>query len=54
MLNRYATGGTMTMSILFFAPALFIGGFGDVFPYYQADVENNVLRFKKNEADRSQ
>ena len=51
LLPLNVNGGTMTMSIIFFAPALFIGGFRDVFPYYQVDPENNVMRFKKNEAD---
>ena len=51
LLPLNVNGSTMAMSILFFAPALFIGGFRDVFPFYQVDVENNVLRFKKKEAD---
>jgi hypothetical protein len=51
LLPLSVNGGTMTMSILFFAPALFIGGFRDVFPFYQVDAENKVLRFKKNEND---
>lgn len=41
----------MAVSILFFAPALFIGGFRDVFPFYQVDPEKNVLRYKQNETD---
>jgi hypothetical protein len=44
-------GGTMAVSILFFAPALFIGGFRDVFPYYQMDPEAGLLRYKVKEAD---
>ena len=51
LLPLNVNGATMTMSIVFFAPALFIGGFRDVFPYYQVDAENNVMRFKKKEAD---
>ena len=34
LLPLKVNGGTMAMSILFFAPALFIGGFRDVFPFY--------------------
>ena len=44
-------GGTMAVSILFFAPALFIGGFRDVFPYYQVDPEAGLLRYKADERD---
>jgi hypothetical protein len=44
-------GGTMAVSILFFAPALFIGGFRDVFPFYQVDPEAGVLRYKSKEAE---
>ena len=51
LLPLNVNGGTMAVSIIFFAPALLIGGFRDVFPFYQIDVENNVLRFKKKEAD---
>jgi hypothetical protein len=39
-------GGTMAASILFFAPALFIAGFRDVFPFYQMDPEGGVIRYK--------
>jgi hypothetical protein len=39
-------GGKMAVSILFFAPALFIGGFRDVFPFYQLDPDGGVLRYK--------
>lgn len=39
-------GGSMAMSILFFAPALFIGGFRDVFPYYRFDPDAGVLQYK--------
>ena len=51
LLPLNVNGGKMAMSILFFAPALVIGGFRDVLPFYQVDVENQVLRFKRNEAD---
>ena len=44
-------GGTMAVSILLFAPALFIGGFRDVFPYYQMDPEAGLLRYKVREVD---
>jgi|GraSoi2013_100cm_1033763.scaffolds.fasta_scaffold03318_4 hypothetical protein len=44
-------GGTIVLSILFFAPALFIAGFRDTFPFYQVDPENNVIRYKVKEAD---
>jgi hypothetical protein len=39
-------GGKMAGSILFFAPALFIGGFRDVFPYYEIDPAARVIRYK--------
>ena len=42
---------TLTTSILFFAPALFIGGFRDAFPFYQFDLEAGLVRFKLNEGD---
>jgi hypothetical protein len=42
---------TMTTSILFFAPALFIGGFRDVFPFYQLDPEAGLLRYKIKDGD---
>ena len=51
LLPLKVNGGTMAMSIIFFAPALFIGGFRDVFPFYQVDPENNVVRFKLKETD---
>jgi hypothetical protein len=51
LLPLRVNGGTMAMSILFFAPALFIGGFRDVFPYYQIDPEGQVLRYKVKEQD---
>lgn len=51
LLPLSVNGGTMAMSILFFAPALFIGGFRDVFPFYQVDPEKNVVRFRKTESD---
>jgi len=44
--------GNMAASILFFAPALFIGGFRDVFPFYQLDPEAGLLRYKLSEGDQ--
>lgn len=51
LLPLRVNGGTMAGSILLFAPALFIGGFRDVFPYYQVDPANNVLRYKLKSQD---
>lgn len=42
---------TLTTSIMFFAPALFIGGFRDAFPFYQFDLQAGLVRFKLNEGD---
>ena len=42
---------SLTTSIMFFAPALFIGGFRDAFPFYQFDLEAGLVRFKLNEGD---
>jgi hypothetical protein len=42
---------SLTASIMFFAPALFIGGFRDAFPFYQFDLEAGIVRFKLNEGD---
>ena len=44
-------GGKMAVSILFFAPALFIGGFRDVFPFYQMDPDAGLLRYKSGESE---
>ena len=41
-------GGKMAVSILFFAPALFIGGFRDVVPFYQLDPDAGLLRYKSD------
>ena len=51
LLPLNVSGGKMAASIIFFAPALLIGGFRDVLPFYQVDVENQVLRFKRNAGD---
>lgn len=44
-------GGTMGASIVLFAPALFIGGFRDVFAFYQLDPVEGVVRFKNKAED---
>ena len=36
------SGGKMAASILFFAPALFIGGFRDPYGYYEFDPTKNI------------
>jgi len=51
ILPLHVNGGKIAASILFFAPALFIGGFRDVFPYYQFDPDAGVLRYKSREED---
>lgn len=44
-------GGTMAASIALFAPALFIGGFRDVFAFYQLDPVEGVVRYKNKAED---
>lgn len=51
LLPLRVNGGTMAMSILFFAPALAIGGFRDTFHFYEVDVDKNVLRYKSKERE---
>jgi len=51
LLPLHVNGGTMAGSILFFAPVLFIGGFRDVFPFYQLDPDAGLIRFKMKEKD---
>ena len=51
LLPLNVNGGTMAASIILFAPALFIGGFRDVLPFYQVDVEKQVLRYKRKDGD---
>jgi hypothetical protein len=51
LLPLRVNGGSMAGSIIFFAPALFIGGFRDAFGFYQIDPDAGVLRFKMTEAD---
>ncbi|HEY9108206.1 MAG TPA: hypothetical protein VIN58_16095 [Roseateles sp.] len=46
LLPLRVNGGKMAGSILFFAPALAIGGFRDPFPFYEFDPENGTLRYK--------
>ncbi|WP_152555774.1 hypothetical protein [Ferriphaselus sp. R-1] len=51
LLPLHVNGSTIAGSILFFAPALFIGGFRDTFPYYQMDPEAGVIRYKMKEGE---
>ena len=44
-------GGKIAASVLFFAPALFIGGFRDVFPFYQLDPDAGLLRYKSDASE---
>ena len=44
-------GKKMAASIALFAPALFIGGFRDVFPFYEIDPEARVIRYKSKVED---
>ncbi|CAH0526213.1 hypothetical protein [Vibrio hippocampi] len=43
-------GGYLVADILFFAPALFFN-LREVFPYYEFDVENKLIKYKNNEQD---
>lgn len=43
-------GGRLALDILFFAPATMFNLRG-VFPYYEIDVEQGVVRYKENEED---
>ncbi len=43
-------GGYLAADILFFAPAMFFN-LREVFPYYEIDIENKEIRYKKNEED---
>ncbi len=45
------SGGKMAVSILFFAPGLFLGGFRDVFPYYEVDPMARVIRYRTSASD---
>jgi hypothetical protein len=44
-------GGKIAASVLFFAPALFIGGFRDPYGFYEFDPVNNHVRYKVQETD---
>ena len=43
-------GGYLAADILFFAPAMFYN-LREVYPYYEFDVENGVVRYKRNAND---
>ncbi|MCK8044209.1 hypothetical protein MSG37_04890 [Shewanella sp. 1CM18E] len=43
-------GGYLAADILFFAPAMFFN-LREVFPFYELDLENKEVRYKKNESD---
>lgn len=51
ILPLHVSGGKMAGSILFFAPALFIGGFRDVMPYYQFDPDSNELHYRSTDKE---
>lgn len=51
ILPLHVSGGKMAASILFFAPALFIGGFRDVMPFYQFNPGTNELRYRSSEKE---
>lgn len=51
ILPLHVSGGKMAGSILFFAPALFIGGFRDVMPFYQFDPDANELHYRSTEKE---
>ncbi len=51
ILPLHVSGGKMAGSILFFAPALFIGGFRDVMPYYQFDPAANELHYRSTDKE---
>ncbi len=44
-------GGYLTADILFFAPALFYN-LREVYPIYEFDIEQGVVRYKKREQDQ--
>jgi hypothetical protein len=43
-------GGYLAADILFFAPALFFN-LREVFPFYELDIENKVIKYKLKESD---
>jgi len=51
ILPLHVSGGKMAGSILFFAPALFIGGFRDVMPFYQFDPDANELHYRSSDKE---
>jgi hypothetical protein len=51
LLPLHVNGGRMAGSILFFAPALALGGFRDAYPYYEFDPQGGTLRYKAKETD---
>lgn len=51
ILPLHVNGGKMAGSILFFAPALFIGGFRDVMPFYQFDPDANELHYRSSDKE---
>jgi hypothetical protein len=51
VLSLRVSGGKMATSIIFFAPAWFIGGFRDVFPYCEIDPVHKVIRYRSSADD---
>ena len=51
ILPLHVSGTKLAASIMFFAPALFIGGFRDVMPFYQFDPDANELRYRSAPTD---
>ncbi|WP_374438017.1 hypothetical protein [Inhella sp.] len=43
-------GGRMAVSILFFAPALALGGFRDAYPVYELDIEKGEIRYQADDS----
>lgn len=43
-------GGYLAADILFFAPAMFFN-LREVYPYYEFDIKNGVVRYKKKDTD---
>ncbi|HEY4081800.1 MAG TPA: hypothetical protein VGM81_13995 [Burkholderiaceae bacterium] len=51
ILPMRVNGKTMTLSILFFAPALALGGFRDPYALYEFDPDKNQVRYKNKAGD---
>ena len=51
LLPLKVNGQNMAASIVLFAPALAIGGFRDAFPFYEVDVDGQVVNYKSKEGD---